>query len=168
MENQLPPHISDPTVCCCCEAARRRQGRRRFRIRFFTDEEEAELLAAADAWNRDTGRSCGDFFKTLTIGAGANKALAGRPTLLTKVLTIGALELLAAGRTICANLPVPPGRYEVRRFEVSGFGFSRPVIGRFRSLEAARAICDDFIQKHPYPSLESCHIVDIETAETIA
>lgn len=152
--------------CCCCRCTARYR-RRRFRIRFFTDEEEAELRELADAWNRDTGRSCGDFFKTLTIGAGANKALAGRPTLLTKVLTAGALELLAAGQTICANLPVPPGRYEVRRFEVSGFGFPRPAIGRFRSVEAARAVCDDFIQKHPYPSLESCHIVDIETAETI-
>lgn len=150
--------------CCCTELRRRR---RRFRIRFFTDEEEAELLAAADAYNRDTGRECGDFFKTLRLPGNPEGLLAGRPTLLTKVAGLNSLDALSAATTICARVTPVLGRFEVRIVDVSGFGFPRPTLGRFRSLEAARRVATEWQQKIPSFQLDVATVVDIELGQRL-
>ena len=66
---------------------------------------------AAQNFMRDTGRSCGDFFKTLSDPLTRSDPWLGRrPTLLRKIEGMSSLEVLVAGATICARSKprVPP------------------------------------------------------------
>lgn len=160
--------FSPGSTCSCCEdEPGRRRRRRRFRIRFFTDEEEAELLTAADAFNRDTGRECGDFFKTLRLPGNPERLIADRPTLITKVASLSSFEALSAATTICARVTPVLGRYEVRIRDVSGFDFPRPSLGRFRSLQAARRVAAEWQAKIPSFQLDVATVVDIELGQRL-
>lgn len=168
----MPPLISviHHGLCCCCCKPRRR----RLRIRYGDedwDEEELEDLEDAAWWwlctdgrialaserrilrtrrqcDKETGRTCGDFFKTLRAGPTADAALAGRATLLTRVKNINDFSALALSTTICARMPVQPrpraaqpvgtitpapGRYVIEfdapEFVYSQYRISHPTLG---------------------------------------
>lgn len=165
-------------LCCCCCAPLQLspERQRRFRVRFFTAAEEQQLIHEATAWQKNTGRSCGDFFKTMRLPGNPEAALAGRPTLLAKVRNLNAGQALLAANTICARvspptrptvlLPIPPApslplRYEAFRFEVSGFGFSRPTLGRFATLAEATAAALNFTAAQRSGSLEGATVRDL-------
>lgn len=154
-------HVGHCLCCECCDDRDPRRRRRR-RVRFLTDEDQTDLLEAADAFNRDTGRTCADFFKTMRLPGNPEGALAGRPTLLVKMQNLNDIEARFAMTTICARLKIPPGgRYEAYRFDVSGFGFPRPTLGRYRSAAAAEAVCALFRRKQFPGSLEGCNVRDL-------
>lgn len=127
---------------------------------------------------KDTGRTCGDFFKTLGTPGNPDGGLADRPTLLAKVTNLNDAEALFASTTICARVPrakkrppplAPPppppeiAHYGIQYYEVSGFGFTRPFDRGPYTLTNALNIVANFKIAHPYPSLEGASVVDLTT-----
>lgn len=101
-----PSKIKLITCCCCCGAGG--AGVAGIDGAPFTLRELAQLRFGARAFVDDTGRTCGDFFPTLLLEGSADRFIADRPTLLTKVKTLKALEELFDATTICVDIEPPP------------------------------------------------------------
>lgn len=54
--------------------------------------------------------------------------------------------------------------YEVYRFEISGFGFARPILGTFPTRESAEAAVERFRSDPARPILENAAIREIRIA----
>lgn len=96
--------------CCCCANGLHRRRRQRHGAYIFSEEEDADLIKAADIFNRDTGRSCADFFKTMRLPGNPDRVIADRPTLLAKVTNLNQARAVFAATTICAQVAKLPKR----------------------------------------------------------
>ena len=105
MLSPLPPAFRIAVACCCCcppsdgpaiDGGPLAPG-------VLSRPEVEAAVVAARAFMGDTGRACGDFFRTLREGPTADSFLAGRATLLAKIRGMSDSEALFASTTVCAN-----------------------------------------------------------------
>lgn len=157
------PVLSHHALCCCCSCATRRRRRRRFRWR----------IILKDKWEYD---EIGVDSVYAAVSYWCPYWPIGRPRYFNERNFRGAPidELVARAHAwqdseylqfieVCEEHSPAPKRYEVKIINVSGFGFTRPTLGRFNSLERARQVAAAWMLKRPGYQLDVANIIDLHT-----
>ncbi len=131
------------------------------------------LEKAARQWILETGRTCGDFFPTLRKGPTADRLLAGRATLLTKVKSMSNISARVLSDTVCARItfqrakppaapvpPVPAGVCEPVKLIGTDFNANSRVVASGLSYWAAVAQRDILNSRRRLPSDEAFSVID--------
>lgn len=171
------PHSARACCCCGCAGTNGTGGAAEW-YNSLSPEDQDFLDEALHLSYGQTGRLCQNFFATLRDPqVPGEELLGGKPTMLA---FIGALPP-GAYSTLCAVIErrqrrkaafqKPPRLqseplflYEVYRFEVSGFGFARPILGTFPTREIAEAAVERFRSDPSRGVLEGAAIREIRIA----